>query len=70
MTINQDETTPLDDIMPGLLDPSIQHGTNFNPAASPASARNRAKSATPRLSRAPACGISPTISRNLSESAY
>ena len=33
MTINQDETTPLDDIIPGLLDPRIQHGTaNFNPS--------------------------------------
>ena len=33
MTINQDETTPLDEIIPGLLDPRIQHGTpNFNPS--------------------------------------
>jgi hypothetical protein len=33
MTINQDETTPLNDIIPGLLDPRIQHGTaNFNPS--------------------------------------
>jgi hypothetical protein len=31
MTINQDETTPLDEIIPGLLDPRIQHGTpSFN----------------------------------------
>lgn len=27
VTINQDETTPLDEIVPGLLDPSIKHGT-------------------------------------------
>jgi hypothetical protein len=33
MTINQDETTALNDIIPGLLDPRIQHGTaNFNPS--------------------------------------
>ena len=27
VTINQDETTPLDEIVPGLLDPTIKHGT-------------------------------------------
>ena len=27
ITINQDETTPLDEIIPGLLDPRIKHGT-------------------------------------------
>src|SRR3989442_12013801 len=33
MTINQDETTPLNEVIPGLLDPRIQHGTpNFNPS--------------------------------------
>jgi len=69
MTINQDETTPLDDIMPGLLDPRVQHGTaNFNPSGFAGIGVQPAKSATPRLSRAPACGISPTISRNRSES--